>query len=229
VSRVNNVLDRKGIVWLSLVAVCLGLGLLLAAQLRSQQADRQSARTDDWEFVVADLVDSNARLREEVAVLRGQLDELQEVESGGGLLRSLVDETNYLRMINGRVAVSGPGIEVIISGPISVLDLQDLINELRNAGAEALALNGWRIVAWSAIGTDGQNVTVDGQPVQAPYRLQAIGDPQTLEVALLRTGGLIDLIRQYSQNVSIGTERVDKLTLPVYEQPFQFAYARPTE
>jgi uncharacterized protein YlxW (UPF0749 family) len=229
VSRVSGGSNRKGIAWLSLAAVCLGLGLLLAAQLHTQQVVRQSARAEGWEFVVADLVDSNARLREEVTALSDQLADLQEVDGGGGLLQSLVDETNSLRVINGRVAVSGPGIEVVVSGPTSVLDLQDLINELRNAGAEALALNGWRIVAWSAIGSDGQHVTVDGQPVQSPYRLQAIGDPHTLEVALLRTGGLVDLIQQYSQGVHISTEQVDKLTLPVYAQPFQFAYARPVE
>jgi uncharacterized protein YlxW (UPF0749 family) len=229
VLRIIGGLNRKGIVWLSLAVICLGLGLLLAAQLRTQEVARQAARTEDWEFVVADLVDSNARLREEVTVLRSQLAELQEAEGGGVLLQSLVDEVNYLRVVNGRVAVAGPGIEVVIDGPISVLDLHDLINELRNAGAEALALNGWRIVAWSAIGTDGQHVTVDGQPVQSPYRLQAIGDPHTLEVALLRPGGMVDLIQQYSQGVSISTEQVDKLTLPVYEQPFQFAYARPIE
>lgn len=228
-SCILAVLHRKAIVWLSLAVVCLGLGLLLAAQLRTQQAARQAARTEDWEFVVADLVDSNARLREEVAVLSDQLAHLQEVEGGGALLQSLVDETNYLRVINGRVAASGPGIEVVINGPVSVLDLHDLINELRNAGAEALALNGWRIVAWSAIGADGQHVTVDGQPVLSPYRLQAIGDPHTLEVALLRPGGLVDLIQQYNEGVTISVERVDKLTLPVYAQPFQFAYARPVE
>jgi len=229
VLRASGGLNRKGIVWFSLAVVCLGLGLLLAAQLRTQQVARQSGRPDDWEFVVADLVDSNARLREEVAVLRGQLDELQAVEGGGALLQSFVNEVNYLRVVNGRVAVSGPGIEVVISGPLSVLDLHDLINELRNAGAEALALNGWRIVAWSAISTDGQHVTVDGQPVISPYRLQAIGDPHTLKVALLRSGGLVDLIQQFSEGVTIRTEAVDKLTLPVYEQPFQFAYARPVE
>ena len=92
--------------------------------------------------MVADLVESNARLREEISALSDQLDELQAVEGGGALLQSLVDEVNYLRIVNGQVAVSGPGIEVVIEGDISVLDLHDLINELRNAGAEALALNG---------------------------------------------------------------------------------------
>ncbi len=219
-------LNRKWAVQLSLTAICTVLGVLLVVQLRTQQVAEQAARSEDWEFVVADLIDSNARLRDEVEALQSQVAKLQDVEGGATVVQSLVDEVNHLRIVNGRLEVSGPGLEVIISGPISVLDLHDLINELRNAGAEALALNGRRIVAWSAISSDGQRVTVDGQPVQAPYRLQAIGDARTMEVALLRPGGLVDLLYQVKTGVSINVQRRAKLTLPVYDQPFQFAYAR---
>jgi uncharacterized protein YlxW (UPF0749 family) len=222
--------SRSGwVATLSLTAVCLGLGVLLVAQLRVQQVVQQTARSEDWEFVVADLIDSNARLREEVRALQQQVDELKDVEGGSAILESLVDDVNRLRIVNGRAEVSGPGVEVIVAGPITVLDLHDLINELRNAGAEALALNGQRIIAWSAIGTDGQQVTVDGQPIQAPHHLQAIGDVDTLEAALLRPGGLVDLLYQTNTGVSVNVYRREKLTLPVYDQPFQFAYARPVE
>jgi uncharacterized protein YlxW (UPF0749 family) len=211
---------------LALTAVCLGLGVLLVVQLRTQQAVRQAGGTEDWEFVVADLVDSNARLREEVEALQTQLAGIQDVEGSGAILQSLVDEVNHLRIVNGWVEVSGPGVEVIVTGPISVLDLHDLINELRNAGAEALALDGWRIVAWSAIGTDGQQVTVDSQPIQPPYRLQAIGDAKTLEVALLRPGGLVDLFRRSNSGVSISVYQQERLTLAIYDQPVEFVYAK---
>jgi uncharacterized protein YlxW (UPF0749 family) len=214
---------------LSLTAVCLGLGMLLVAQLRTQQVTQQTARSEDWAFVVADLVDSNARLREEVGALERQVAGLKDVEGGSAILESLVDDVNRLRIVNGRAEVSGPGIEVVVAGPISVLDLHDLINELRNAGAEALALNGRRIVAWSAISTDGQQVTVDGQPIQAPHHLQAIGDADTLEAALLRPGGLVDLLYQMNAGVSVNVYQREKLTLPVYAQPFQFAYAKPAK
>ena len=220
---------RKWIVQLSLTAVCLGLGLLLVVQLRTQKIVRQAMRGEEWEPIVADLIDSNARLREEVETLQAQLVELRDTEGSGAVLQSLVDEVNRLRIANGLVEVSGPWAEVVISGPITVPDLQDLINELRNAGAEALALNGHRIVTWSAISTDGEHVTVDGQPVQAPYRLQAIGDPHTLVVALDRPGGLISLLYQAHEGISIAINEQEKLTLPVYSQPLEFAYARPVE
>ena len=216
-------------VLLPLAAILLGLGLLLVVQLGGQRSVRQAADGAEWENVVAELIDGNARLRDEIEALEVELAELQDVQGGGAVLESLVDEVNHLRITNGLVEVSGPGVEVEIVTPVSVPDLHDLINELRNAGAEALALSGHRIVAWSAIGTDGQDVTVDGQPVQAPYRLKAIGDVHTLEVALTRPGGLVSLLRQAHGTASIRVSRRDKITLPVYDLPVQFAFAKPVD
>lgn len=220
-------LTKRWVVQLSLIAISVGLGLLLVVQLRSQRDARQTLRSEEWDYVVADLIDSNARLREEIETLQAQLAELGTAGGSGAMLQSLVGEVNHLRVATGLVEVSGPGVRIEIEGPITVLDLHDLINELRNAGAEALALNGQRIVAWSAISTDGTNITVDGQPVQAPYQLDAVGDAHTLQVALDRPGGLVDLLRQAHPGISIAVTQQDKLTLPVYDRPFQFAYAKP--
>jgi uncharacterized protein YlxW (UPF0749 family) len=211
---------------LSVTAICLILGLMLVVQLRTQNRVRRTTQTDEWEFVIADLVDGNMRLREEVNTLQEQVEALRDVEGGGVVLQSLVDEVNHLRIANGLVEVSGPGIAVEINGPISVLDLYDLINELRNAGSEALALNGHRIVAWTAISSDGQQITIDGQPLQAPYRLEAIGDAPTLEVALLRPGGLVSLLNQARRDSPVTVHTQEKLTLSVNDQPVQFVYAR---
>ena len=214
---------------LTLAMTCLVLGMLLVVQMRSQSSARQTGSAEDWERVVADLVDNNARLREEIQALEAELAAIRAVEGRGALLQSLVDETNQLRIANGLVEVSGPGVEVVVSGPITVLDLQDLINELRNGGAEALTVNGRRIVAWSAINTDGVYVTVDGQPVLPPYRLEAIGDAETMDTALVRPGGLVSLLQQADERVSIGVNQRQKITLPVYDQPFEFAYAKPAD
>jgi uncharacterized protein YlxW (UPF0749 family) len=69
-------------------------------------------------------------------------------------------------------------------------------------------------------------VTVDGQPVQPPYRLAAIGDAQVLEAALLRPGGLVSLLQSAGARISIVVAPSEKLTLPVCEQPVDFVYAR---
>ncbi|HSJ55218.1 MAG TPA: DUF881 domain-containing protein [Anaerolineae bacterium] len=213
----------------SLVAISLFLGLLLVAQLRTRSDISRVASNDDWDYVVAELVVSNARLRTEIEALEEEVAGLRGSEGAAAILQSLVDEANQLRMANGLVEVSGPGVQVTVAGPVSVLDLQDLINELRNAGAEALALNDQRLIAWSAIASDGEQVTVDGQPVPAPYHLSAIGNPETLRAALLRPGGLVPLLREANASIVINVKESDRLTLPVYRQGVEFVYARPTD
>lgn len=222
-------LGRKWIGQLLVTAVCLGLGLLLMAQLRAQSDIRRPAESADWEYVVAGLIEGNVRLREDIKDLEGQLGGLDSVKGGTAILESLVDEVNYLRIANGLVEVSGPGVIVAIDGPISVLDLHDLVNELRNAGAEGLALSGQRIVAWTAISTDGEHVTVDGRPVQQPLHLDAIGDAPTLEEALNRPGGLISLLNRVREGTSITVHRQEKVTLPIHGPVMQFVYAKPAE
>jgi uncharacterized protein YlxW (UPF0749 family) len=214
---------------LSLMTISLILGLLVVAQLRTRNDIARVASSDDWDYVVAELVVGNARLRNEIKVLDKDVDELRRTAGAAAVVQSLVDEANHLRMANGLVTVSGPGLQVTVVGPVSVLDLQDLINELRNAGAEALALNGQRLIAWSAIAYDGEQVTVDGQPVPSPYSLSAIGNPETLRAALLRPGGLVPLLRAANPSIVITVKESDRLTLPVYRQGVEFVYARPTD
>jgi uncharacterized protein YlxW (UPF0749 family) len=212
----------------SLVALSLLLGFLLVAQLRTQ-GDISRTTRDEWDYVVAELVVSNARLRSEIEVLEAEVAALQGAEGPAAILLSLVDEANQLRVANGLVEVSGPGVQVWVTGPVSVLDLQDLVNELRNAGAEVLALNDQRLIAWSAIASDGEQVIVDGQPVPAPYHLSAVGNPEALRTALLRPGGLVALLRAANPAIVVTVKESDSLTLPVYRQGLQFVYAEPTD
>lgn len=221
-------LARKWLVRLSLTTICVLLGLMSAVQLRSRPTV-QPVLLEGWDYAVADLIDSNTRLRREIESLEQELEELSGAENSATMLQSLVDDANRLRIANGLVTVSGPGVEIVATGPVSVLDLHDMINELRNAGAEALALNGQRIVSWSAISSDGVNVTVDGQPAASPYRLEAIGNGRNLETALLRPGGLIGLVQQGDPRIEIQVQVRDKVTLPVYQQPFAFVYAEPVD
>ena len=97
---------------ISFTALCLLLGLMLVLQLRTQDNIRQTTPADEWEFIIADLIDSNGRLRADVNNLQVQLEALRDVEGGGAILQSLVDEVNHLRIANGLVVVSGPGIVV---------------------------------------------------------------------------------------------------------------------
>jgi len=152
------------------------------------------------------------------------LDRYQDAGSSG-MLETLVEELNRIKIVNGLVQVSGPGIKVRISGPLNALNVQDLVNELRNAGAEAIALNGERLVLWSAIAVDDQGwLTVDGVRTASPYLFHAIGDGETIETALLRSGGLIAVLEHSYNDLQVTINRSDKLVLPVHRHPPELLY-----
>jgi len=138
----------------------------------------------------------------------------------------MVEELNRLRIINGMVEVTGPGVEVRISGEITALDLQDLINEARNAGAEAISLNGYRVVARSVVVSRDGKIYLEGNRLSSPYVLQAIGQPETLEKAFTRKGGLLALFQFTYPNVSITVTLQKALALPLYQGKYEFRYAR---
>lgn len=217
---------------LLLTIVCFILGLLLVAQFRTQRMTSRSllsASSADQLAMISSLVENNARLREEMEALEEQLSEYQQA-TGRAMLGALVQELNKIRIINGLVEVSGAGVEVTIDGPIGVLDIQDLINELRNAGAEALTINGERLTLYSVIASTEDGVMiVNGMKPSRPYILQAIGQPETLETALLRRGGLIATLERNYDGLAVSVIKRERMVLPVYRGAIEFVYASPIE
>ena len=213
---------------ITLAVVSFLLGLLLVTQFYTQgklASVAQTQSTADQAMIISGLVEGNAALRKEVAALESETANY-DLTSGEANLENMVSELNKLRILNGLVEVAGPGVEIKISGSVTVLDLQDLVNEVRNAGAEALALNGYRLVARSVVvGTNG-SIRVDENRLTPPYRLQAIGDPQGLERALIRKGGLVALLEFAYPDATITVVRQDRMVLPLYQGKYEFRYAR---
>lgn len=217
---------------LSLTILCFFLGLLMVAQLRTQRMTNSSllpASSADQLVIISSLVENNARLRGEMETLEEQLSEYQQA-TRRTVLEALVEELNKIRIINGLVEVSGFGVEVSLDGPIGVLDVQDLINELRNDGAEALTINGERLTLYSVIASAEDGVmTINGTQLSRPYILQAIGDPETMETALLRSGGLIATLAHNYEGLIVGVIKQERMVLPVYKGDIEFVYASPIE
>jgi uncharacterized protein YlxW (UPF0749 family) len=208
----------------------LALGVLLVVQLQTQRAIARTAATVGPEplVVLSTLVEANTQLRQERDVLEGQVAEYQRT-SGQERLTALVEELNRLRIVNGLAEVRGPGVEVRIEGALSPLEMQDLVNELRNAGAEAIALNGRRLVASSVIASTGGALVLDGESLSAPYGFEAIGDPDDMESALTRQGGLITLLAQAHEGQRPTVTRSARMVLPLHTRGLRFEYAEPAD
>ena len=145
---------------------------------------------------IGSLVDTNAELRREVAELQDQLSQYAQPGSGAEVA-AMQKDRDQLRMATGAVAVQGPGVEVSVSGYIRPEELGDLVNELRNAGAEVIEVNNHRLGARSIFQATRAGYSVDGTILSPPFLFQAIGASSTLDTALRRQGGVVALLRAY--------------------------------
>jgi uncharacterized protein YlxW (UPF0749 family) len=159
------------------------LAFVATVQLRSQAEVQRTLEGEDpaaLAFLIDDLHRANDSLGAEAIALAGQRDMLQ---SGGAqdATTQLSAEADRLGIIDGSVAVHGPGVTFVIDAPLSALDLQDAVNNLRSGGAEAVALNDRRVVTGTIIANVSGGVTIDGTPARGPWTMTAIGDPDRLQ------------------------------------------------
>jgi uncharacterized protein YlxW (UPF0749 family) len=201
---------------LTIAAVALVLGLLVVIQLRSQAGSTGLAQlsAQDLTVLVANLNDRNDQLRREGSSLEGELATLTANQArGDASVDEITSDLQRVRAYAGLEPVGGPGVTISIRGPIDGPGVEGLINELRNAGAEAIAVGGVRIVTGVVItGTPGQAHVADTSLGDA-FELDAIGAPDKLTGSLTRSGGVIAQLAATQPEVTAVVTPVDRLEL----------------
>lgn len=216
----------------ALVAAVLGLTTAWAARvLSSPEPEVLRARTVLQEDIQR-RAESARMLQEDNAALSAEVDALsQEALAGSG---EAVQELAALGAVAGTVAVRGPGLAVTLSDSaraasgdpaaaderVQDVDLQILSNGLWAAGAEAIAINGQRLTALSAIRSAGEAILVDLTPLIGPYRVEVVGDPEGMQTALARTSAArhLALLRD-SYQIGAEVAVADELLLPASPVP----------
>ncbi len=165
--------------------------------------------------------DSQAELDELEALKRANEDIAQEVEA------KLFTDLSLYKLSGGFSDVTGPGVEIIIDdgtrelGPfenpndllVHDLDLLFVINDLKEAGAEMISVNGQRIVDTTSVTCSGYTVRVNDRFYGKPFRINAIGDGSRMSAALIGPGGYGTLLREY---VIFKIAISDEVTIPAY-------------
>lgn len=211
-------------------AVAFLLGLLVVAQIRSQAGNNTLAglSSQDLTFLVANLNTRNDQLRRETATLERQLATL---ELGGSRGASSVNEIqadlDRIRAWAGLDRIGGDGIAIRIGGPIGASALGDLVNELRNAGAEAIAIEDVRVVSGTVIGGLPGSISVDDTALHDPIVIRAIGTPETLTGSLARADGIIAQLAATDPEATIEVEEAAQMILPATERSMAPTHGRP--
>jgi uncharacterized protein YlxW (UPF0749 family) len=191
---------RSTIAQVSLAIFALVIGVVLVAQFRSQSrpTELSSLPVAELSTRIQTVSEGNAQIR---AALAQQRDLLAEYRAAGAQGFSALDvsreELRRIRAYSGLSAVEGQGIIVRVSGSLDAIAVNDLINELRNAGAEALAVDDTRITASSVVVQGARALEIDGADVHRTFTILAIGDPDGLIAALERPGGIVTQLEQF--------------------------------
>jgi uncharacterized protein YlxW (UPF0749 family) len=214
-----------------IAAVLLGaLGFASAVQVKSQdQSDSfTGARQADLIALINSLSLASDRAEEEIRELQQTRDSLRVDTQASNTATELARERiETLAILAGQVPATGPGIRITVEsdrGGVGTDQLLNGVQELRDAGAEAIELNDEiRVVAQTGIQEEGSEVVVDGTPLGSQITIDAIGDPQTLATALTFDGGFIDEFERIGGVVRVQElDRVD-VTSTTEVSPPQFA------
>lgn len=201
----------------SIAVVAAILGLLVVVQLRTHSAgtglDALSAQ--ELTVLVANLNTRNDQLRAEIATTERELADLTAARARGeSSVDQLRRDLSRVRAWTGLAAVTGSGIRVTVAGPIAGSGIQDLLNELRNAGVEALAVQDVRVVAGTVVAGSPGALSVENTALDEPFEISAIGNPAALTGSLTRAGGIVAQLAATYPEAQLTVVPVDVLSLP---------------
>lgn len=230
------------------MAVLLALvGFVVVTQIRTEWLIKQDLRIPSREleglgFALRQQEQRRAALEAEVADLRAQLREYEKAAAEGRLAAAQMNRLLAdMRALVGLTPLEGPGITVVLrdssrplrpgEDPNKVVlhysDLYAVVAELWAAGAEAVAINGERIIATTGINCVGTTILCNTKRMAPPYVVSAIGDPARLAAYLRRPGGVLELLAAFDFPVRV--TRTARVVVPAYRGTYRFDHTTTSE
>ncbi|MBO8136630.1 MAG: DUF881 domain-containing protein [Desulfotomaculum sp.] len=222
--------------WAITMAALL-FGLVLGLQFQVNESLQQDTTTERIERLAQQIEHKKMELK----TLQAQVEELRkklDQETERPELRRIKNKINEVGILAGTVPAAGPGIEVTLNDSDAVLepgenpnlyvlhdeDVLKVLNELRAAGAEALAINDQRMIATSEIICIGPTILTNGNKrLAAPFVITAIGNPDTLYSALFMKGGVAEQLKQWG--IQVSAKKVEKVVIPGYNGAITYNYS----
>ncbi|HEY7738287.1 MAG TPA: DUF881 domain-containing protein [Candidatus Limnocylindria bacterium] len=234
--------------WILSMAVALGaLGFVAAAQWNSE-VQRTTYTTSAQQVLAAQalaLEEEQAQLEAQLASVEAQLADIQHASEGSQTTLAEVNaQLAATRVAGGLAEVTGPGVVIEIADSRRIVpvgenpanyivladDLRDLVNALWHAGAEAVTINGERLVATSSIYGVGASVLVNTAFLSPPFRLEAIG-PGDMTERFATDPAYLGRVAQRIQafDLEFAYTSAADLRLPAYIGPTSLRWAVPIE
>lgn len=199
----------------ALFAIGLLFGAFIVIQSRSSEGLTLLRTRDASSNVFREiqiLKDTNGHLSDAVVSLR---DVLVKANDKSQSLQLLENEVKKFQILGGLVPIYGPGIAVSVPGNSDATVLIDLANDLYASGAEAVSINGIRLLD-ATLGLEaipnGQ-IVLHGALLQAPYVFSAIGEARVLEGSLRQVGGVVQRYERRNPGKTLSISRRDRIDM----------------
>ncbi|HET7829936.1 MAG TPA: DUF881 domain-containing protein [Candidatus Limnocylindrales bacterium] len=222
---------RRRSAQVALAGVLFVLGILAVAQFNAQSADQglSGLSVSELTELVANVTTRNNQLRDEIAALESQRQMIAgAVQRGDTSSAQIRSDLNRVLGWSGALPVTGAGVRLTISGELPGDAIELLMNELRNAGCEAVAIGGVRVVPGVVTTGPAGAVVVRGVLVKDPITITAVGQPQVLAGSLGRAGGPIAQLGARFPDVVIGVATVDLVTVPATDRDLTPQLGKPS-
>lgn len=215
----------------ALTIICILLGAIIGVQyntVKKQRSATENQRLSELTSTLKEVQSENERL---LVKIKEQNETIQDYQSGlnyKASLETLQKENNDLRAFAGLTEMSGAGLTVTMNDSsmkkgsdsnaylVHAEDILAVINELNVAGAEAISINGQRIIGRSSVTCAGSIVMINGKRVAAPFVFSAIGDGDILQSALIFPGGVVDNLSPWG--IEINMRKEESITVPAYTE-----------
>jgi len=228
-----------------LAVVAMVLGLLFVAQLQSappKVATTPESRREMTAKTIQRLEQEQAELKKAIGELRAQVAAQQQAAvNEKTTLADINEELERQKMLAGMVALRGRGVKIVLDDSavnkipanddpslyiVHEYQLRDVLNLLWLAGAEAVSLNGERVVATTSIYCVGSTILVNDTRLSPPYEFLAIGDPAALESTVSDSANLQTLrSRVKSYGLQFSVARSNQVQVPGYSGSLEVKYA----
>lgn len=165
----------------------------------------------------------------------------ESIETTGSIVKTMESELVKTRLYSDYAKVEGPGVIITMNDSdwklqegessdwyvIHDIDVLEVVNELKIAGAEAISINDERITANSRIRCGGPIIIIDGKRHAVPFIIKAIGDPKTLEATMLAQDSYVDLMEL--SGIRVETTKVERIVMEGYDVRPDMRYIKKAE
>lgn len=227
---------------LSLFSVIIGI--LIAIQIRSNVEHYLPVTINALEMTQNEIIVLNNEIKEFEETIKAKEEELEILDSISKGDENIIDilsmDIKNNKMNSGQVSLKGPGITILMYDNQEIrdfgydlnrdiihdIDILNIINDLRIAGAEAISVNGERVLSTSEIKCAGPTIRINGRSSATPFVIKAIGNPKLLIASVNAPGTNGDILKNvYNKGFEITVE--DLVNIPGYRGIFNFKYAKP--